>query len=392
VKTVALIPARGGSQGLPRKNVRLLAGKPLVSHSIEAALRTPAISRVMVSTEDSEIGAVAQAYGAEVIWRPPELSGDSATSESALLHALDHLRDREGYEPDLVVFLQATSPLRGHDDIQKAVELLQAEGADSLFAACPVEGFVWRSTSGAVAPVNYDPTARPRRQELPEAILEENGSIYVFRPWVLRTHHSRLGGKIAVHVMDRLSSFQIDVLSDLALMEHLFRLQQPAALPSPGDIRLLALDFDGVMTDNRVWVDQAGTESVACYRGDGWGIARLKEAGVEVCVISTETNPVVSARCRKLNVAAFQGCADKLAPLQSLARERGLGPEQVAYVGNDVNDLECLQWVGLPIAVADAVPQVRAAARFVTTQLGGRGAVREVADWILSAKGGQEAG
>ena len=124
---LAIIPARGGSKGIPRKNLQPLAGKPLLAYTIEHARATPAVTRVVVSTDDVEIASVAQQYGAEVIWRPAEISGDTATSEAALLHALDHLRDNEGYEPDLVVFLQATSPLRRSDDIQRAVETLQQQ-------------------------------------------------------------------------------------------------------------------------------------------------------------------------------------------------------------------------------------------------------------------------
>src|SRR5947208_9069855 len=125
-------------------------------------------------------------------------------------------------------------------------------------------------------------------------------------------------------------------------------------------ICLLALDFDGVMTDNRVLVDQDGREAVWVHRGDGWGIARLREAGVSVVVISAETNPVVAARCRKLQIDSIQGCDDKLIALQLLARERNIDRESIAYVGNDANDLDCLKWVGLPIAVADAESEVRA--------------------------------
>lgn len=140
------------------------------------------------------------------------------------------------------------------------------------------------------------------------------------------------------------------------------------------------------MTDDRVLVDQHGTESVWCHRGDGWGIARLREAGVAIVVISAEVNPVVSARCRKLRIDAVQACDDKLHALQSLARERGLVSSRIAYVGNDVNDLPSLRWVGVPIAVADASPDVRAACRHVTSRPGGRGAVREIADWILATR------
>ncbi len=153
-----------------------------------------------------------------------------------------------------------------------------------------------------------------------------------------------------------------------------------------GAVRLLVLDFDGVMTDNRVLVHEDGTESVWCHRGDGWGIARLREAGCPVLVLSTETNGVVGARCRKLGVECVQGQADKGAALAALLAERGIAPAAVAYVGNDVNDLECLRLVGVPIVVADATPVARAEARLVTAAAGGYGAVREVADWILASR------
>lgn len=387
MSVLAIIPARGGSKGVPRKNVRLLAGKPLLAYTIEQAKETPAVSRVVVSTDDAGIAAVAKRYGAEVVWRPPAISGDTATSESALLHALDYLRDAEGYEPDLVVFLQATSPLRQPGDIENALETLRREQADSLFSACPVEGFIWRSKGGDVTPINYDPVRRPLRQAGTETIWEENGSIYVFAPYVLRKHNSRLGGKIAVYQMSRLDSFQVDEPGDLELMEKLLALRRARQKsPELPPVRLLVLDFDGVMTDNRVLVGQEGDEAVWCHRGDGWGIARLKEAGVEVVVISTETNPVVATRCRKLGVDCIQGCDDKLSELKALVQRAGLRPQRVAYVGNDVNDLDCMGWVGVPIAVADAAPEVQAEARLCTRCRGGQGAVREVADWILSVK------
>jgi 3-deoxy-D-manno-octulosonate 8-phosphate phosphatase (KDO 8-P phosphatase) len=156
--------------------------------------------------------------------------------------------------------------------------------------------------------------------------------------------------------------------------------------PDLGRIRLLVLDFDGVLTDNRVLVSQDGTEAVWCHRGDGWGIARLKERGaVTIMVISTEANRVVEARCRKLGLDFIQACDDKLAALRRVAEQMGLGADQVAYVGNDVNDLECLRWVGTPIVVADAEPEVHEIARLVTARRGGYGAVREVADWLIAA-------
>ena len=411
-KNIAIIPARGGSKGIPGKNIRLVGGKPLLAWSIEQARSATQISRIFVSTDSSEIGDVARDFEAEVIERPPEISGDTATSESCLAHALDYLKARENLEPDVVVFLQATSPLRDAADIQKALETLQRDQADSLFSACRGEGFVWRvGKDGTPQSFTYDHQNRPRRQDAPEDLIE-NGSIYIFKPWVLRQFKNRLGGKISAYRMSALNSFQIDEPADLDLMEHLmsFRaasvalpprssivrpptsdLCHPAAAlcPPPSvlrEIKLLALDFDGVMTDNRVLVTENGEEAVFCNRGDGLGLAMLKEHGVEVLVISKEKNKVVGARCRKLGIECIQGCDNKLAALQSNSSARKLAPAEIAYVGNDVNDLECLQWVGVPVAVADSVPAAIAAARFKTPRGGGHGAVRDVVDWLLSAR------
>ena len=187
--------------------------------------------------------------------------------------------------------------------------------------------------------------------------------------------------------MDPLDSFQIDEPGDFERLERLAArgVDRPPC-PELAAVELLVLDFDGVMTDNRVLVSQDGTEAVWCHRGDGWGIARLKERGMRIVVISTEANPVVGARCRKLGLDFVQACDDKISALRELAASLGLGPERVAYVGNDVNDLDCLRWVGTPIAVADAVPEVRPLARLTTTQPGGHGAVREVAGWLIAAR------
>lgn len=390
--SVAIIPARGGSRGIPRKNLRSVAGKPLVAYTIEHAKATPSIDRVVVSTDDVEIGTVAARYGAEVIWRPAEISGDRAPSEAALLHALDELAARDGYRPDLVVMLQATSPLRRPDDVERAIQTLLAEGADSLFSACMVHGFLWHRDEQGLSSVAYDYRDRRMRQDGPEDLLE-NGSIYVTRHDLLRETRNRLGGKIAVHRMHVLDSFQVDDPADLVLMERLLGGQgvsnggAPDAGPIGGlDVDLLVLDFDGVMTDDRVLVDQHGIESVSCHRGDGWGIARLRDAGVPIVVLSTEANPVVAARCEKLRIDVMQSCDDKLRQIRQLAGARGVAASRIAFVGNDVNDLPGLRWVGVPIAVADAAPDVRAACRYVTHRPGGCGAVREVAEWILAAR------
>lgn len=158
-------------------------------------------------------------------------------------------------------------------------------------------------------------------------------------------------------------------------------------------VRLVVFDFDGVFTDNMVYVSEDGSEAVRCYRGDGIGLRKLDQLGIATAIISTETNPVVSARARKLKIHCLQGCEDKRATLVSMIEERGLSLQQVAFVGNDINDLSCLECVGFPIVVQDAHPDVLSHAKYRTQTKGGYGAVREICDFferVLNSKMGME--
>lgn len=184
---------------------------------------------------------------------------------------------------------------------------------------------------------------------------------------------------------DEDNTLRVNVIPDLEIGNGLLSGKESLSdYAELGKIKLLILDFDGVLTDNRVLVNQEGTEAVWCNRGDGWGIARLKEAGIEILVLSTETNKVVSTRCQKLGIGCIHGSDDKLSALKEIVNQRSIRLEEVAYVGNDVNDLACMSHVGMPIAVADAVPEIKNLSSIVTVCPGGYGAVREVADLILS--------
>jgi CMP-N,N'-diacetyllegionaminic acid synthase len=222
---ICIIPARGGSKGVPLKNIQLLGGKPLLAYSIEQARQCAAIQQVIVTTDHPEVARVARECGARVIDRPEGISGDTATSESALAHVLDHLWENDGLEPDLVVFLQATSPLRQPHDLTNALETFQRLQVDSLFSACTYHGFIWRREDGRLNSLTYDYQHRQRRQDALEDFLE-NGSIYIFKPWVLRRFNNRLGGKTGVYLMDFYDSFQIDTPADLEFMAQIFAWRQ----------------------------------------------------------------------------------------------------------------------------------------------------------------------
>jgi len=231
---VAIILARGGSKGIPLKNLAPVGGRPLIEHTLERACAVRSIASVFVSTDHSEIAEVAARFGAEIVWRPAELCSDQATSESGLLHCLDLIVSEHGVEPRLVVFLQPTSPLRSNRHIEQAIALLESEGADSLFSAGPLQGLAWRADGPRVTPVSYDPRHRPRRQDAPE-YLAENGSIYVFKPRVLREEGCRLGGKIVAFRMDAQDSLEIDEEGDLPIVDFVLRRRYPDLVRGGGD-------------------------------------------------------------------------------------------------------------------------------------------------------------
>ena len=219
-KIIAIIPARGGSKGVKNKNLRLIAGKPLVAHSVEHALGCSRIDRVFVSTDDLKIGEIAQQYGAEFIKRPAAISDDTSSSESALQHALDHLSKTEAYEPDVVIFLQCTSPFRTSKDIELAIDKFFSEDADSLLSVYRTHSLLWKIENGKACSVNFDYRCRPRRQDM-NPQFAENGSIYIFKPWVIKETGNRLGGKISLYVMREEAAWQIDSEHDFRIIEFL---------------------------------------------------------------------------------------------------------------------------------------------------------------------------
>jgi N-acylneuraminate cytidylyltransferase len=220
VNTVAIIPARGGSKGVPGKNVRLLGGRPLIAHTIEHARQAALVDRVVVSTDDDAIAAAARVAGAEVVPRPAELAGDRTPSEAALVHAVGVLRD-EGWTPEQIVFLQCTAPLRRPGEIDAALRYFRAHAFDSLFTAVRMHPFRWRrAADGLMERLNVPVDQRPMRQDRePEFI--ETGSFYILRRALLDATGIRLGGRIGCWEMPPLYSFDIDTADDFAVVEAL---------------------------------------------------------------------------------------------------------------------------------------------------------------------------
>jgi N-acylneuraminate cytidylyltransferase len=364
--------------------MKLLCGKSLIGWTIETALAAQHVDKVIVSTDDTGIADISSRFGVEVIMRPSELSGPLASSESALLHVLQTLRETENFQPEVTVFLQCTSPLTLPEDIDGTVQALLDENADSAFAVTPFHYFLWRrKETGGVVGINHDKRSRLMRQEREPDYLE-TGAVYAMRTEGFQKAKHRFFGKTVMYIMPAERCLEIDELADLRIAEVLLRERQEhrklALLPDT--IGAVVLDFDGVFTDNRVIVFQDGQEAVICNRSDGWGLAQLKQLGVSIMVISREENPVVGMRCKKLGIPCMQGVRDKLDALRAWAQDERIDLSQVVYLGNDVNDLRCLKGVGCGVTVNDAHPQAQAAAQIVLTSKGGYGAIRELVSLI----------
>jgi len=220
---VAFIPARGGSKGIPGKNIRPVAGKPLVVHSIEYAAASDRISEIYVSTDDEKIAALSRSAGAQIIERPAHLSGDTATTESAVAHGLEWMQAK-GIEPDAIVLLQATSPFRPRNSLTPILRHFEQGGFDSLLTLSPTHRFFWR-VEGETARAEYDFLSRPRRQDMkPENIrYVENGSLYVFTSEHFKRMGNRLGGKIGYYIFPEAYAPEIDNETDLQYIEQLMK-------------------------------------------------------------------------------------------------------------------------------------------------------------------------
>jgi CMP-N-acetylneuraminic acid synthetase len=313
-RTVALIPARGGSKGVPGKNLRTVGGVSLVARAVGACRAAGLVDGVYVSTDDPAIAAAARAAGAEVITRPAPLADDLASSETALLHGLDELA-AAGHSPEVLLFVQCTSPFIAAADLDDAVALVLEGRADSVFSGVASHEFLWREEPGEVAGggvmvgQNHDQRVRPRRQDR-RPDYRETGAFYALEVAGFRRHGHRFFGRTAMVGVSELTAIEIDTAEHLLLAEALVGVLEPPETV-PLDVDAVITDFDGVHTPDTVYLDQTGRESVRVSRSDGLGVGRLRDAAVPMLILSKERNPVVTARAGKLGVQVLQGVDDK---------------------------------------------------------------------------------
>lgn len=376
---VAIIPARGGSKRIPLKNIKFLAGKPLLAYTIEAALNSNRINKTFVSTDDENIADIAIEYGAEVIMRPERLSKDNSSTEQAMIHAVEQIEKR-GYEQiDYVVLLQPTSPLRRADIIDNGINLMLESDVDSVLSVCEIQNYY---LSGYFSDGYYkrEYEDRPFSQSMPKK-YRENGALYITKKDLLVSNKNRISGKTKAIAMNELDSIDIDNEDDFNLVEKIIlnlKCENISSYKNLNNTKLLITDVDGVMTDCGMYYSENGDELKKFNTRDGMAIQLLREQGIKTAIITKENTKIVEQRAKKLKFdEVFQGIEDKMVVLESLKNKYDFDDSEIAYIGDDINDMPVLERVGFSFCPNDAVDDVKKICTAIAKENGGNGVIRE---------------
>ena len=313
-----------------------------------------------------------------MIGRGQASASDTASTESAMLEFAST------HQFENIVLIQATSPLLTANDLEEGFKLYEKEDTDSVLSVVRQKRFHWgEDEKGFAYPINYDVFHRPRRQEF-EGYLVENGAFYITSKERLQRYKNRLSGKIRAYEMEASTYFEIDEPSDWTIIEKQLEIRKYKEKEIP-QIKMFLTDCDGCLTDGGMYYSERGDEMKKFNTKDGMGFGLLQEQGILVGVITGEKVALNHRRSEKLQLDILEeGIQDKLSTIIRLCRQYGIGLQNVAYVGDDLNDLEVIKEVGFGCCVADGMEKVKQSADYVTVLPGGHGAVREVIDIILN--------
>lgn len=380
MKIVAVIPVRGGSKSIPLKNIKHINGRPLVYWTIDAAVNCKWIDEVYISTDDERIATVVRAYDRDTlgklntISRSPHTATDTASTESVLLEFVEKV------DSDYTVLLQATSPLTQPHHLDEAFQKLFDEQYDSLLTGVRQKRFIWKETEDGATPINYELMTRPRRQEF-DGFLVENGAFYISKTAAILQSKVRISGKIGFYEMPEETYFEIDEPSDWVIIEKFLKSKAQTKTTS---IKLFATDCDGVLTDAGMYYTADGDTMKKFNTKDGMAFEILRNNGIKTAILTGENSEIVSRRAEKLKIdEVYLGCKDKVGAMEALLKKYNVTMEEVAYIGDDINDLKLLNRVGMSFSVADAQEEVKQSVKYVTKRKGGEGAVREAVEFLL---------
>ncbi|XP_033121541.1 N-acylneuraminate cytidylyltransferase-like [Anneissia japonica] len=375
----AVILARGGSKGIKLKNVKLLAGIPLIGWVLRATIDSGVFDSVWVSTDHDEIARISEEFGASVFRRGAHSARDSASSLEGMQEFLDFHP-----EVDILTLVQCTSPCLHPWHFQGPAHMIRHGGYDSVFAVTRQHKFRWeevKSEGGSSTPLNLDAARRPRRQDW-SGELVESGAFYFTRKSLLLQGLFQ-GGRVGYFEMGAEYSVDIDTDIDWPIAEQRVIKFGYFGKTKPQGVKLVVFGVDGVLTDSLMYITEEMGQFTTYNQNDGVGIKMLKANGVTVKFIASETNDLHQKFADKLGVDLIMGCDNKLAQLVKWRNEMELDMTQVAYMGNDIPDLECVKLAGIGGSPKDAQHDVQVVSTFVASLDGGRGAAREFCNHIL---------
>lgn len=377
---IAIIPLRAGSKGIPNKNKKKMLGRPLYQWTLGEAIFSN-LDKIYIFTDDQQIiEDVKREYHwtdkVEVVKRSEESAIDTASTEMGMLELAAHLN----YDFDIYCLIQATSPLLTREDINRVLSKIEEEQFDSALTVVENKRFTWTKEGESV---NYDYLHRPRRQDY-EGMLVENGAFYAVRKEIYLQTKNRLGGKIGIVKMCEDSLYEIDEPSDWDIIEILLKNRELKQKKNRSEIKYLVLDVDGVFTDGKVAVTKEGEFSKTFSLRDGMGIELLRLEKVEVIVMTSEDSSIVAKRMEKLKLNyVFLGVKDKYSKIEQFLLDEKITRSNIAYIGDDINDLSNICSCGLTFTPTDGIEKVKDYADYVLHNIGGDKAIREAIEIII---------
>tara|TARA_B100000678_G_scaffold167978_3_gene140247 strand:- start:1337 stop:2491 length:1155 start_codon:yes stop_codon:yes gene_type:complete len=377
MKALGFVPLRKGSKGIPGKNKRKMLGRPLFCWVLTEAIFSK-LDEVIVFTDDTEIiEFVENQFGwtskVKAILRSEKSADDIASTESAILEYCEKV----AYDFDIFCLLQATSPFTKVSDINAGLLKIE-EGADASLSVVKTHRFIWNQKGESI---NYEYANRPRRQDF-KGLLVENGAVYCTTKKALQISKNRISGNIVPFEMPEISYTEIDSEADWITVENLLATDLRKQKVN-SKITHLVLDVDGVFTDGKVLFSENGELAKSFDMRDGMGLEILRQYQVKVMVMTSENSALVTARMKKLKIeTVFLGAKDKFGLLQGYCLKNNLEISNLAYVGDDVNDMANMCRVGWSFAPANAMEEIKRIADVNLAKKSGEGAIREVAQFI----------
>ena len=380
MKKIAFIPVRGGSKSIPKKNIKIFCGKPLIYWNLIELENCDQVDEIVVASDSEDIISVVEEFKFSkvvVYRRSNENAQDHSTSESIMLEYINFAKLDLS---DVFMLVQATSPFTKSNDFSNGLKMMNSY--DTVFSCAKIKRFIWDKDSN---PLNYDFKNRPRRQDF-DGTFMENGAFCISLVSDIIKYNNRISGNIGICEMPEYTFVEIDEPEDWIIAERLF-LKNNYSLNNYdfSKIKIFLSDVDGVLTDAGMYYTEKGDEIKKFSTYDGMAFKILQKRGVKVGIITTEDRQLNRNRAQKLSLDFdFHGANDKLKIVKELCKKQNINLNQVAYIGDDVNCFGLLSNVGFPACPKNAVDKIKSIPNIIQiSQNGGSGVVREFVEIII---------